>query len=95
MLLSFTFRSIILALGWLLCAFVVQRASGIKADLQTYDAYSILGIATVSISSVHNDSRDRADEFVILFRERLRNKLRSITEGCHSSCTLITLLFTS
>ncbi|KAI5480393.1 translocation protein SEC63 [Pseudohyphozyma bogoriensis] len=36
---------VILAVGWLAFAFVVQRASGIEAEGLTYDPYQILGLA--------------------------------------------------
>lgn len=42
-----TIRLVLLGLGWLLFAFVVQRASLIEENGLTYDPFKILGIATV------------------------------------------------
>lgn len=38
-----------MALGWLLLAFVVQRASTIEGEGLTYDPFKILGISTVRV----------------------------------------------
>lgn len=40
-----------MALGWLLLAFVVQRASTIEGEGLTYDPFKILGISTVRAGS--------------------------------------------
>ena len=40
-------RHVILAIGWILFAFVVERASKIQAEELTFDPFKILGVASV------------------------------------------------
>lgn len=41
-------RSVVLALGWLAFAVVVQRARGIQGEGPQFDPFAILGVSSVS-----------------------------------------------
>lgn len=45
-------RHVLLAAGWVLFAFVVQRASTIQAEELTFDPFKILDIAAVRTLSL-------------------------------------------